>query len=99
MLVLDFDHMHGAWVTDTRFKGSYGRIAWRESKTTFWVKWERHQMGDKRSSGSCVDATDLFLLPVGSEPWFSPCHFCGEYGSISQQRRVRVMAESKKETT
>ena len=99
MLVLDFDHMHGAWVTDTKFKGSYGRIAWRESETTFWVNWNRHQIKDKRPSASCIDATDLLLLPVGPESWFSPCHFCGEYGSVSERRWVEKRGEVKEENT
>jgi len=80
MITLDFDHMHGVWVQDTRFKGSYGRIAWREDDTRFWVRWSYDGTNNKRESASVVDVEYLKLLSVGPEPWFAKCHYCGEYG-------------------
>ncbi len=68
---------HGVWVTDTRSKGSYGKIAYRnmdpETDTLlgmFWVRWFYNPPDDKRGSASLVDVEHLKLLPVAPEPWF-----------------------------
>jgi len=78
---LDFDQMHGVWVTSTHFKGSYGRIAFREDQTHFWVRWTNNGHGNAKlkKSASLVDVEHLKLLPVEPEPWFGKCMHCGSY--------------------
>ena len=81
-MLLDFDRLHGTWVTDERFKGSYGRIAFRDERDAhyFWVRWIKH--GGKSGGGdsaSCEPVTHIRVLSVAPEPWYKQCMHCGEY--------------------
>ena len=75
---LDFDRMHGVWVTDTKFPKSFGRVAFREYDS-FWIMWIKHGV-EKRDAASLEPFADLKFLRVAPEPWFVKCSHCGEYG-------------------
>lgn len=94
MLDLDFDQMHGVWVSDTRFPGSYGRIAFRESEDQFWVRWNKtsNEAAIKlKTAASCVNVKDLRLLAVQPDPWFVKCSHCGTYGLPLGYSDIRSM--------
>jgi len=82
MLTFQPDQMHGVWVSDLRFKGSYGRIAFNEDQNRYWISWTNNGHGSAKlqKSASLVDDTDLKILPVTPDPWFVKCSHCGEYG-------------------
>ncbi len=79
--MLDFDRLHGTWVTDERYKGSYGRISYRETEEDYWVLWDKHAATGvgvkKKPTASRSSVRNLRILPVGPEPWFRPCLHCG----------------------
>lgn len=80
---LDFDQMHGVWVSDMRFPGSYGRIAFRETKTSYWISWNKARKDASiklQTAASCVEVEHLKMLPVEPDPWFVRCSHCGTYG-------------------
>ena len=68
---------HGVWVTHTKFKGSYGRLAY-EDYGRWWVNWESDG-GKQKHYASLCDPIDLNVLPVEPESWFPQCRNCGEY--------------------
>ncbi len=88
---IDFDRLHGVWVSDTKFKGSYGRIAYRQNSDQYWVRWNRH--GGARGTGesaSCEYTTDLRMLAVTPDPWYGQCMACGEFALPLEVRERRA---------
>ena len=78
---LDFDQMHGVWVSRYQFPGSYGRIAFREGPNHYWVRWDEPGYRTKViQPASREDVEDLKMLKVQPEPWFVKCSHCGTYG-------------------
>lgn len=77
---LDFDSMHGVWVSHMGFKGSYGRIAYRQDENRFWVRWSYDGTTKNRESASCTETKYLKVLPVEPDPWYTSCMYCGKYG-------------------
>lgn len=80
---LDFNDMHGVWVTDVDEKGSYGQIAFREDYDTFWVRWLKHPGVIKNTaSAGRKKAHQLRILPVKPKPWYTRCIHCGLYPTL-----------------
>lgn len=88
---LDFDKMHGVWVTNIHAPGSYGRIASRHREMAFHILWtvsHRDASIKLRRSSSLMEAKDLRMLAVEPEPWYAKCSHCGERGLPIQYSQV-----------
>lgn len=97
---LDFDQMHGAWVTRYNFPGSYGRIAVREDDTHYWIKWGDPGYRTKVVEPGSLEAVEnLRMLSLQPEPWFNKCHHCGAYALPLMPSQKPFVEEEKHDQT